>query len=235
MFVWLGGAMIVASLAVCAYSFVVRWSALYDASIDVSARDGATGVPPGPLAAVFDGLLLTLFATHHSLFARTRVKSWLGRTVAPHLLRSVYVWVASLLLLLVCALWQPIGGEVYHVTGWRAWVHAAVQLSGLWLIAGSVRAIDALELAGIRQVSPSEALQTVGPYRFVRHPLYTGWMLAVFGAAYLTADRLAFAVFTTTYLVIAIPWEERGLIEAFGEEYEQYRRRVRWRVVPYIY
>jgi protein-S-isoprenylcysteine O-methyltransferase Ste14 len=163
------------------------------------------------------------------------VKGWLARTVAPRLIRSVYVWVASLLLFLVCALWQPIGGAVYHVTGFRAWVHAALQLSGLWLIASSVRAIDALELAGIRQPLPAEGLQTAGPYRLVRHPLYTGWMLAVFGAAHLTADRLAFAVLTTTYLAIAIRWEERALIDVFGAEYEQYRRRVRWRLIPYLY
>ena len=227
--------MFVASLAFCAYSYAVRWSAIRDPLVDVAARGSAIRVPPGLLAAVFDGLLLTLFAAHHSLFARARAKNWLARTVAPSLLRSVYVWVASLLLVLVCALWQPIGGDVYHVTGWRAWVHAALQLAGLWLIADSVRAIDALELAGIRQLRPAEGLQIAGAYRLVRHPLYTGWMLAAFGAAHLTVDRLAFAVLTTMYLAIAIPWEERALIEVFGADYVQYRRRVRWRLVPYIY
>jgi protein-S-isoprenylcysteine O-methyltransferase Ste14 len=235
LFVWLGGALFVASLAFCAYSYVVRWSGTREPLVYLSSQGHVYQIAPGLPAAVFDGLLLALFATHHSLFARTRVKRWLVQMVAPDLLRSVYVWIASLLLIVVCLLWQPIDRDLYHITGWRAFIHAAVQVLGVLVIAWSVRAIDALELAGIRHVPPSDALQTVGPYRLVRHPLYTGWMLAVFGAAHLTADRFAFAVFTTAYLAIAIPWEERALVEAFGAQYEQYKLRVRWRLIPYIY
>jgi protein-S-isoprenylcysteine O-methyltransferase Ste14 len=80
-----------------------------------------------------------------------------------------------------------------------------------------------------------ERLQVRGPYRLVRHPLYFGWLLMVFGAAHMTGDRLAFAVLTTAYLVMAIPWEERSLTAAFGEEYEQYKTAVKWRMVPYLY
>ena len=142
---------------------------------------------------------------------------------------------ASLLLLIVPALWQPVAGHVYTVTGWRAIAHAAVQLSGLWLIARSVATIDPLELAGIKPASGSDSLQTAGPYRWVRHPLYLGWLLAVFGAADMTADRLAFAAITTAYLLVAIPWEERSLRRIFGEPYARYQHTVRWRVIPYLY
>ena len=57
----------------------------------------------------------------------------------------------------------------------------------------------------------------------------------VFGAAHMTADRLAFAVLTSAYLVVAIPWEERALERAFGVQYVTYRRSVRWRVIPFVY
>jgi protein-S-isoprenylcysteine O-methyltransferase Ste14 len=60
-------------------------------------------------------------------------------------------------------------------------------------------------------------------------------MLAVFGAARMTGDRLAFAVVTSLYLVVAIPWEERSLEAAFGEAYRRYKQQVRWRVLPYVY
>ena len=60
-------------------------------------------------------------------------------------------------------------------------------------------------------------------------------MFAVFGAAHMTGDRLAFAVISTAYLVVAIPWEERSLLRVFGEEYARYKQQVRWRVVPYLY
>ena len=57
----------------------------------------------------------------------------------------------------------------------------------------------------------------------------------VFGASHLTGDRLAFAAITTTYLVVAIPWEERSLRRSFGEEYVRYMRDVTWRMIPFIY
>jgi protein-S-isoprenylcysteine O-methyltransferase Ste14 len=220
LFVWLGGVMFVGSLGYCAFSYIVRWSAPHD---------------PHPSALVFDAVLFSVFAMHHSVFARTRVKDHLSRLVPERLLRSVYVWISSLLLVMACAVWQPIGGEAYRLEGWRSVLHALVQLLGLWLIARSVWTIDALDLAGIRRHSGDEGLQVGGPYRLVRHPLYLGWMLAVFGPALMTADRLAFATITTAYLVIAIPWEERSLRAAFGAEYERYTQLVRWRLVPYVF
>jgi methanethiol S-methyltransferase len=114
-------------------------------------------------------------------------------------------------------------------------VHAAVQLAGLWLIARSVAQIDALDLAGIRPSARSEALQIAGPYRWVRHPLYLGWILVVFGAAHMTGDRFTFAAISTLYVLVAIPWEERSLGRAFGPAYADYQRAVRWRVVPFLY
>jgi protein-S-isoprenylcysteine O-methyltransferase Ste14 len=78
-------------------------------------------------------------------------------------------------------------------------------------------------------------LQTTGPYRLVRHPLYLGWMLVVFAPANMTGDRLFFAVITSAYLIAAIPWEERSLVKAFGETYVRYKEQVRSRVIPYVY
>jgi protein-S-isoprenylcysteine O-methyltransferase Ste14 len=220
-FVWTGGGLFVGSLAFCAYSYLIRWS------------DGGAG--GGAAAVIVDTLLLTVFAAHHSLFARERVKRWLARHVPGTLLRSVYVWTAALLLIGSCAFWQPIGGDVFLVHGVRIALHVVVQLLGVWLIARSVATIDPLDLAGIRSRNAAERLQVAGPYRLVRHPLYFGWVLLVFGASHMTSDRLTFAVVTTLYLAIAIPWEERSLTEAFGADYERYKRQVRWRMVPYIY
>src|SRR6185436_6021955 len=121
------------------------------------------------------------------------------------------------------------------VAGWRAIGHAVLQLCGLWVIARSVSGVDALELAGIRPASGRDALQITGPYRWVRHPLYLGWILVVFGAAHMTGNRFAFAAISTGYLLIAIPWEERSLGDAFGPAYADYQRTVRWRVVPFVY
>ena len=112
-----------------------------------------------------DALLFTIFATHHSVFAREPVKRGVARLVPDRLLRSSYVWIASLLLMSVCGLWQADRRRVYDVGGWRAAAHAAVQVAGLLLIASAVRKIDALELAGIREHTRDEPLQITGPYR----------------------------------------------------------------------
>jgi protein-S-isoprenylcysteine O-methyltransferase Ste14 len=226
---WLGGAIFVASLALCAWWYLFPLG-------HVTRQAPLSGWR----SVARDAALVTVFAVHHSLFARDRIKRQLS-LIPPPLLGSFYVWIASVLLILVIAFWAPIGGELYEATGLGAAVHASVQLLGLWLISRAVAGIDPLELAGIRQVtSPpaqphSRALQVTGPYRWVRHPLYLGWMLALFGAAHMTGDRLAFAGLTSLYLVVAVPWEEQSLRQSFGEDYARYADRVRWRVVPYVY
>ena len=220
LFQWLGGAVFVGALAFCGYTYLAVWSR-------PAAFDGR--------AVVIDGLLFTAFAMHHSVFAREPVKRRLTGLVPEQLLRSVYVWLASLLFITVFAAWQPVGGEVYHVHGWRALIHASIQLGGVVVIAGAVRTIDALELAGIRPHSYRQSLQIVGPYRWVRHPLYFGWLLATFGAAHMTGDRLIFAAISAFYLLIAVPFEERSLIASFGEDYTRYQRLVRWRMLPFVY
>ena len=74
-----------------------------------------------------------------------------------------------------------------------------------------------------------------GPYRWLRHPIYFGWVLFVFGAPAMTNGRLLFAGLSTLYLVVAIPLEERGLRAEFGQAYVDYQRTVRWRLVPGIW
>ena len=219
-FAWAGGGVFVGALAFCAYSYAFTWS---------------HAAPLNLPAAGIDALLFSVFALHHSVFARDPVKHWLGRRVPEPMLRSVYVWIASSLLIGVCLAWRPAGGEIYHHSARLAVIHALVQLAGVAIIVSAVRAIDALELAGIRPHSGCESLQIVGPYRFVRHPLYSGWLLMTFGAAHLTGDRLIFAGISTLYLLIAMPFEERSLAASFGTAYSEYRQRVRFRIIPYVY
>lgn len=224
LFVWLGGALFVAALLYGAAAFGVDWS-----------ESGEFARGAGWRAVAINALVFAAFAAHHSIFARAGVKAMVATVFPEHLVRSLYVWTASGLFIVAIALWQPVGGDLYHATGPRSILHALVQLSGVWLVARSVGAIDPLELAGIRRGGRRDALQVGGVYRLVRHPLYLGWMLIVFGAAHMTGDRLAFAAITSLYIVVAIPWEERALERTFGDDYARYRTRVRWRVLPFVY
>jgi protein-S-isoprenylcysteine O-methyltransferase Ste14 len=201
--------------------------------------------PRGPLssatltrAVIVDVLLFGLFAAHHSLAARPTIKRVVASGLGTGLERSFYVWVASVLLALTCLLWQPIPGTLYRTTGVLAAALTLLELGGVALTVLATRVMDPLELAGVRQLQrqaePSR-LQIVGPYHLVRHPLYLGWMLMVFAAPVMTLSRLLFAIVSSGYLLLAIPWEERSLVRMFGEEYGSYRQKIRWRVIPYLY
>src|SRR5215468_2110186 len=94
--------------------------------------------------------------------------------------------------------------------------------------------INHFDLFGMRQVwlqlvgRPYSTLRfsTPGPYRLVRHPLYVGWLFAFWMTPTMTSAHLLFAIATTTYILLAIQFEERDLVTFHGRDYEDYRRRV---------
>jgi protein-S-isoprenylcysteine O-methyltransferase Ste14 len=221
LFAWAGGGLFVLALACTAW--------LYAVELGRAAPFG------GAAPILIDLILFTIFALHHSLFARDAIKRAVARAVPETAIRSVYVWVASILLIGVCVAWRPVGGQLYDAAAPLSLMLAAVQIAGLVLTVVGVRAIDPLELAGIHPARGRSDLVVGGAYRLVRHPLYLGWFLMVFGPPHMTGDRLLFAAVTSFYLVVAIPWEERSLEAAFGDAYRQYKARVRWRVLPFVY
>jgi len=223
---WLGGACFVAALLTGAWTFGVVL---------------ATPAPGEGLrlrAMLWNVAAFTIFAGHHSLMARSRAKVWVQRLVPPALERSVYVWVASLLFIWLCWTWQRVPGVLYAAAGWPGWLLLLMQGAGLVVTLAGARVLDGLDLAGIRQVTrpprPSD-IRTVWPFTVVRHPIYLGWALIVFGASPMTVDRAVWALVSTLYLVIAMPWEERSLSAAAGPAYSAYCRKVRWRMVPGLY
>lgn len=227
MIAWCAGGAFVASLGYFAYTYAVTL--------------GRPGTADNVVRSlVFDVLLFAVFAAHHSLFARPWIKRHVVHLVPRELERSSFVWVASLLLVLVCATWQPLPGLLYAQRGWLAIVHLGLVATGAALIALGARRLTPLELAGINQARrrprPERAvLVTSFPYSLVRHPIYLGWILMVFGVPRMTTSRLVMACLSTAYLAIAVPWEERVLVREFGPAYREYARRVRWRMIPFVY
>jgi protein-S-isoprenylcysteine O-methyltransferase Ste14 len=223
-----GGLLFAASLLFFAFSFGWRFQ---DA--------GPWTLEAGWRPTLIDLLLFTIFAMHHSLFARTPLKAWIERTWAPELERSIYVWVASLLFFLVCAAWQPVPGAWWRLSGGPAMILRGVQIAGVVLTLLAARHLDALSLSGIRQASqtagPALVLDETGPYGLVRHPIYLGWFLMVWGTPAMTGTRLVFAGISCVYLLLAITYEERDLRRTFGAAYDRYMQRVRWKVLPGVH
>jgi protein-S-isoprenylcysteine O-methyltransferase Ste14 len=237
-FAWTGAALFAGSLLYFLFSYVVTFGEI--APGPVRAADVATNLG-----------LFTVFAVHHSLFARERIRGVVARALSPAVERSFYVWAASLMLLGVCAWWRPLPGVVWQVGGPVAWLFPVVQLAGAWLAVGSAAVIDIWDLAGVRQATdtarpatarsveaadrPGMQFKTEGPYGWVRHPIYLGWFLLVFPVATMTATRLAFALISCAYVLAAIPLEERTLLRTSAGGYADYMRKVPWKLLPHVY
>jgi protein-S-isoprenylcysteine O-methyltransferase Ste14 len=185
-------------------------------------------------ALLTDLALLAIFAVQHSVMARPAFKRWWTRIVPEAAERSTYVLFSSLALIALFMLWQPIGGLVWEVTApfGRAALYGAFAL-GWALVLVSTFLINHFDLFGLRQVwlqllgKPYRPLpfKTPALYRYVRHPLYLGWFFAFWATPTMTATHLIFAIATTAYILIAIQFEERDLLDAHPE-YANYRRRV---------
>jgi protein-S-isoprenylcysteine O-methyltransferase Ste14 len=195
----------------------------------------------GPLYGSFRGallinaLLLLLFAIQHSGMARRGFKEWLTRYVPYPAERSTYVLVSSFVLIFLFWQWRPMGAVVWEVTAPAARLHLhALSACGWLTVLVTTFLINHFDLFGLRQVyfyfndRPYTPLGFVapGPYRFVRHPMYVGWLMAFWATPTMGAAHLVFALATTAYILCAIRLEERDLVHHLGAAYADYRQKV---------
>lgn len=191
--------------------------------------------PTTPLGYAFlvNAGLLTLFALQHSVMARPAFKRWWTKFVPEPIERSTYVLLASLCLILLFWYWQPMGGVIWQVESPAVQTFLqAFCLFGFGIVLVSTFLINHFDLFGLRQVwfyligKKYEQLPFRTPmfYKYVRHPLYLGFMIAFWATPTMTAAHLFFAIMTTLYMLTAIQFEEHDLVKSFGAKYEEYRR-----------
>jgi protein-S-isoprenylcysteine O-methyltransferase Ste14 len=178
--------------------------------------------------------LLGLFAVQHSVMARQWFKRAWTRIVSAPIERSTYVLFSSVALLLLFRFWEPLGGIVWRVDSSAARAFITMLYGFGWaLVFVATLLIDHFDLFGVRQVwlyfrnrpYTHSKFRTPLFYKFVRHPLYLGWLTVFWSAPTMTATHLLFAVATTAYILLAIQFEERDLIRSHAE-YAEYRRQV---------
>ncbi len=198
-----------------------------------SIDSGAVG-PFGESLAVNLGLL-ALFAFQHSLMARPWFKRIWTRFVPEPAERSTYVLFSSLALILLYWQWRPLGGVIWDIEEpvLRATLYSLCAL-GFLIVLISTFLINHFDLFGLRQVylfllgKPYTPLKFGTPvlYRYVRHPLYLGWLFAFWATPTMRAPHFIFAIATTLYILMAIQFEERDLVSFHGNEYRDYKARV---------
>ncbi len=196
--------------------------------------DSGAVVPVGE-AVLVNTLLLSVFAVQHSVMARTQFKQWWTRFVPKSVERSTYVLCSSLALMLLCWQWRPIPTVVWSIGDPRlALVVTGISFAGWLMVLTSTFLINHFELFGLHQVAnnlagramPAPRFRTPLYYRFVRHPIYLGFMIAFWAAPTMTVGHLLFAAVTSAYVVVGALLEEQDLIAQFGDEYRHYRQRV---------
>ena len=211
---------------------------------NVGVPKSIDSAPAAPLwtALLTDGALLAVFALQHSGMARQGFKRAWTKIVPPPVERSTYVLLASAALLLLFWKWQPVGGVIWEVHGSPARMALkSVGLAGWMFVLASTFLIDHFDLFGLRQVflhlrgTPYRPPQFTarGWYRYVRHPIYLGFIIAFWATPHMSAGHLLFAAVTTAYIFVGIALEERDLIATFGDDYRRYRQRVAM-LVPFL-
>jgi protein-S-isoprenylcysteine O-methyltransferase Ste14 len=192
-------------------------------------------VAPLWLACTIDVLLIAVFGLQHSVMARPGFKQWWTKFVPEPIERSTYVMFTNAALILMFALWQPLGGNIWVVEDpmfraavWGLWAF------GWFTVLLATFLINHFDLFGLRQVwlyfrgKPYThlAFRTPGLYRIVRHPLYVGWIMAFWATPTMSLTHLVFSLGMTAYILVAIPFEERDLLTYHGKRYADYRRKV---------
>ena len=179
--------------------------------------------------------LIALFGIQHTVMARPGFKKKWTKIVPTSVERSTYVLITSVILILLYWQWRPITNLVWEAeAAWLQYLLWAVFFGGFGLVLLSTFVIDHFDLFGLRQVwlNFRQKTYTHQPfkvtffYKFVRHQLYVGWIMAFWGTPRMTAGHLLFAVGMTAYILIAIRYEERDLVRFLGDDYSRYREKV---------
>jgi protein-S-isoprenylcysteine O-methyltransferase Ste14 len=191
---------------------------------------------------MFNTVALLLFGIQHSVMARPAFKRWFTRFIDPSVERSTYVLATALAIAGMCYLWIPFGSVIWQVESeMGVYLIRGIAVFGWVFLFLATFMINHFELFGLRQTydpmqgkaASSGAFKMSGFYKIVRHPIQTGVLIGVWAVPISTASHLVFAAGMSVYIFVGLYFEEKDLIQEFGETYLDYMQRVK-RVIPFI-
>lgn len=213
------------------------WMILFLGDFETLVPTTVNGGASGPLlqALIVDLALIALFGIQHTVMARKSFKKWWTNLVSKHVERSTYVLFSSVAIVLLLWYWQPLPQTIWEVEStwaslildWGFWLGWLILFLSTWMI-------DHFNLFGVKQVwnymwgselDPPRFMEP-GFYKYVRHPLMLGFMIAFWSISHMTLGHLIFSGGMTLYIFIGVYFEEKTMVRHFGEKYEDYRRRV---------
>jgi protein-S-isoprenylcysteine O-methyltransferase Ste14 len=214
-------------------------SLLYTAGFlaNIGVPKSIDSAPTAPMmkAILINVGLLGIFAVQHSVMARQGFKRRWTKIVPTEIERSTFCLFSAAALSLLMWKWSPLGGVIWDLdhTALRYGL-MGISLFGWVILYYSSFLINHFDLFGMRQVwlqlrgKPYTPVKLNEPtlYKYVRHPLYVGMLMAVWATPTMTVTHLLFAVGVLGYILVGIQLEERDLISEHGKSYAEYRRRV---------
>jgi len=192
------------------------------------------GAPSTITAAMINITLLAAFAIQHSVMARPAFKRIWTRVIPQAAERSTYVLFSSIALIALFACWQPMGETLWALQSPLSVALMHIGFAFGWvLVFASTCLINHFDLFGLRQVwlafcdrpYVDLAFVTPWPYRVIRHPLYLGWLFAMWCTPFMTISHFLFAALGSAYIFVGIALEERDLVEAHPD-YADYASKV---------
>jgi protein-S-isoprenylcysteine O-methyltransferase Ste14 len=186
-------------------------------------------------ALAIDAGLVFLFALQHTIMARREFKQKWTRLVPEHLERSTFVLASGIIMAALLWFWQPLPGSIWSITDTTTrLVIQGISLVGVAYVLFTSFVTNHFELFGLRQpwlyatgrpYTPLE-FKRHWVYRYSRHPMMLGILVILWAAPEMTVTRLALAVLLTAYLFTGIKFEERSLIQEFGDKYREYKKEI---------
>ena len=187
-----------------------------------------------PVVLLWDTILSFLFFLQHSGMVRKAFRARSDVILPPRFHGAIYSIASGIALIIVVVLWQKSDIQLFRLEGLTLWIARACSAAGFLGFAWGIRALGGFDPFGLRPIRSHMRGQSDqplpfavrGPYRWVRHPLYSSVLILIWASPEVTADRLLFNVLWTAWMVVATILEEKDLVADFGDVYRDYQRMV---------